>query len=237
MAFAAIAGILDSSSDEEEVGGRARDFSIDSVSDLLLYRSTRLSRPTFLFIKNLLNNRLERMTRRSNAISVDLQLYLAFQFFASGGFQWLVGNTVHVSQATASRTIHAVVGALVEIAPQFIRFPEINEYAANKQQFYRIGARGQFNAGFPNVLGAIDCTHIQIQKPAINPEQYVDRFFHHSINVQLTCLADLRIINVLAAYPGGNHDSYIWRNSRLRQELVNGTLPDGWLIGMHIIYH
>jgi hypothetical protein len=216
-------------SEDEELA--REEFSINSVPNLNLYKSTRVTRPTFLHIKGLIGERLARRTRRSKAVSVDLQIYLALQFLASGGFQWLVGNTVNISQATASRIIHSVVDALVEISDQFIRFPQEADLANIKQQFYEIGQRGRLHWGFPNVLVVMDCTHIRLQKPREYPEQYVDRFFHHSINVQLVCGPDLKIFNVLAAYPGGNHDSYIWRNSALRTALVDGNFADGWLIG------
>jgi hypothetical protein len=49
-----------------------------------------------------------------------------------------------------------------------------------KQQFYEIGQRGRLHWGFPNVLAVMDCTHVLLQKPREYPEQYVDRFFHHS---------------------------------------------------------
>ncbi|KAJ3640445.1 hypothetical protein Zmor_003740 [Zophobas morio] len=175
---------------------------------------TRLKRRTFIYVRNLIANNLIRKTKRSNAVSVDLQLYVKLQFLANGGFQWLIGNTTQISQASASRIIR-VVDSLVEISDQFIKFPSV----------------GRFHCGFPNVLGTIDCTHVRLQKPSQNPDQYVDRFFHHSINVQLVCGPDLRILNVLAAYPGGNHDAYIWRNSALRTAFLDGVFPDGWLIG------
>ncbi|XP_046400842.1 protein ANTAGONIST OF LIKE HETEROCHROMATIN PROTEIN 1-like [Ischnura elegans] len=104
---------------------------------------------------------------------------------------------------------------------------------------------------FPGILGAIDCTHVKIKAPHVNDEVYpehlyVNRHGYHSINVQLViyicsmnignqiCDYDLNILNVNARYPGGTHDSFIWRSSNIYRALENahsvGTL-DGWLIG------
>ena len=37
----------------------------------------------------------------------------------------------------------------------------------------------------PNVAGAIDCTHIPLAAPSVNPEQYVNRKGNFTINTQL----------------------------------------------------
>jgi len=57
-----------------------------------------------------------------------------------------------------------------------------------KQQFYSM-------AGFPNVIGCIDCTHVKVIAPSRNEYEYVNRKGYHSINVQLICDADLKILN------------------------------------------
>lgn len=40
-------------------------------------------------------------------------------------------------------------------------------------------------AGFPNVLGCIDCTHIRLKKPNNNEADFVNRKGYHSLNVQV----------------------------------------------------
>ena len=57
-------------------------------------------------------------------------------------------------------------------------------------------------AGFPNVIGCIDCTHIRISGPHQNEHEYVNRKGVHSINVQLVGNADLSIINAELNWPG-----------------------------------
>lgn len=39
--------------------------------------------------------------------------------------------------------------------------------------------------GFPDTIGAIDGTHINIPAPIINPETYVNRKGQHSIQLQV----------------------------------------------------
>ena len=76
--------------------------------------------------------------------------------------------------------------------------------------FFKKSAGGQAlidssPSGFPNVIGAIDCTHVRIQAPSGPVEaDYVNRKSFHSLNVQV-CLCTsrgqlsihLRVKNVL----------------------------------------
>ena len=62
-------------------------------------------------------------------------------------------------------------------------------------------------AGFPNVVGVLDCTQIRIQAPTENESAYVNRKNQHSINVQLMCESNYRISNAVIQYPGSVHDS------------------------------
>ncbi|CAI6355515.1 unnamed protein product [Macrosiphum euphorbiae] len=74
--------------------------------------------------------------------------------------------------------------------------------------------------GFPGVCGCIDCTHIAIVPPSgilreenDYPEHlYVNRKNYHSINTQLICDVNLKILSVNALFPGSTHDSHIWNN-------------------------
>nr|CAI5859964.1 unnamed protein product [Callosobruchus analis] len=42
-------------------------------------------------------------------------------------------------------------------------------------------------AGFPNVIGAIDGTHIKIRKPKTDSESYINRKGFYSVNLQAVC--------------------------------------------------
>lgn len=85
-------------------------------------------------------------------------------------------------------------------------------------------------AGFPNVIGAIDGTHIRIQAPATHEHLYVNRKGYHSINVQAICNAKLKIINCVARWPGSTHYSRILMNSQIHNAFQRGDVQ-GVLLG------
>ncbi|XP_050056224.1 putative nuclease HARBI1 [Aphis gossypii] len=125
-----------------------------------------------------------------------------------------------LSQPSVSRCISEVVTALnlPEIFNAWVKFPKnINELNDIRNGFYR-------NTGFPGVVGCIDCTHVAITPPSTNlnlnenqhPEYiYVNRKGYHSINVQLICDSNLKILNVNALFPGSTHDTHVWNNSKV----------------------
>ncbi|KAK0147678.1 putative nuclease HARBI1 [Merluccius polli] len=53
----------------------------------------------------------------------------------------------------------------------------------------------------------------------------------HSINTQIICNANTSLLNVVARWPGGTHDSFILQNSSVGVHLQAGAVEDGWLIG------
>lgn len=127
------------------------------------------------------------------------------------------------------RYVHEVAEAIYNhLTADFIQFPTtraaMNEM---KMQFMN-----KFN--FPGVIGAIDGSHIAILKPREEEYNFINRKGFHSLNVQLICDADLKIISVNANYPGSTHDAFIWRNSMAKNFLANQYslgLRRTWLIG------
>ncbi|XP_032690439.1 putative nuclease HARBI1 isoform X1 [Odontomachus brunneus] len=87
---------------------------------------------------------------------------------------------------------------------------------------------------FVGAIGAIDCTYINIKGPIQHEEAYVNHWGDHTINTQVICDPDLKILNVNARYPGARHDAYIWSNSpvrRIMERKFNNGERNTWLIG------
>lgn len=103
--------------------------------------------------------------------------------------------------------------------------PAGNALQQTIQKFYNI-------ARMPGVVGAIDCTHIQILRPSVeNSEVFRCRKGYFSLNVQAVCGPDLCFHNVVARWPGSAHDSRIFQNSRLCAELEAELNPSYHLLG------
>lgn len=87
---------------------------------------------------------------------------------------------------------------------------------------------------FPGVVGALDGIHIAVLKPK-EEHNFINRKGFHSINAQIICDINLKFLSINANYPGSRYDSFVWRNSGLRQHFVNqhakNALRGTWLIG------
>lgn len=71
--------------------------------------------------------------------------------------------------------------------------------------------------------------HKNVQK--LQSENYRNRHGYFSMNVQTICDANLRIMNVVARWPGSAHDATIFANSDVRQELERGKYGNYLIVG------
>ena len=198
---------------------------LNDMTDNEIFQRTRFTRSRVEELREMVENDLLRNTARSHAVPVETQLLAALQFYATGSCQWLLGRSCGLSQSAISHSINDVTDALVKLAPTFIKFPADNHTVrATKQAFFQM-------AHFPNVVGAIDGTHVPIRAPAANEDVFVNRKGVHTINVQAVCDANMVVTDLVAKWPGSSHDSFIWRSSGLYQLFSRGRAPEGWLLG------
>jgi nuclease HARBI1 len=170
-----------------------------------------------------LNASLKRQYDSKRGLTVSDQVLIALRFYATGSFQIVCGDTIHVSQASISRCIMAVTKALLSLRETVIQFPD--DLNVVKKAFYEINA-------FPGVIGVVDGTHIPIYKPPgiMEAEIYRNRKAYFSINAQITCGPNMTIYNIVSRWPGSTHDNRIFENSRLHYRLSSGELA-GILLG------
>lgn len=216
-------------SDEEE-SWPTRTFKdrmnpLEHYTDVEFRNRYRISKNVLCQIMQLLQH-LAPMTLRNHAISAVEQVLLTISFLATGGFQITVADHVRVHKSTACRIIKKVSNEIAKLRPVFVRMPTTEvERARIRNGFYSI-------SGFPNVGGAIDCTHVKIQSPGgTSAELFRNRKGYFSLNVQAVCNADLRILDVICRWPGSVHDTTIFNDSPIRAEFEIGMYGSDVLLG------
>ena len=187
-------------------------------------RRFRFTKETVFHLINLLKNVVEPDTKRSYSVPSHLQILITLQFYATGTFQITIGDLIRVHQTTVCRIIKRVSIAIANKRNKFIIFPQGQNINVAMEAFYNL-------AQFPQVVSAIDCSHVPIANPGGEEAmRYINRKGFHSLNCQFTCTSDLRFTSVVARWPGSCHDSRIFRESRLCAQFEEGRLQ-GVLVG------
>uniref|UniRef100_A0A667ZBL6 DDE Tnp4 domain-containing protein n=1 Tax=Myripristis murdjan TaxID=586833 RepID=A0A667ZBL6_9TELE len=174
---------------------RERLNPLDKYDDIGLYSRFRFPRAEIQRITDLLAADLQHHTDRNGALSPSLQVCLALRYFATGSFQNLVGDSIQVHKSTRFN--------------EYVKFPT-QQQNVTRQKLHQI-------AGFPDLLGCVDGTHVRIKGPKSNENDFVNRKGYHSINTQIVCDADL-------------HDIFILKQSSLWRDYEAGRYP-GRLLG------
>ncbi|KAK3095416.1 hypothetical protein FSP39_014413 [Pinctada imbricata] len=187
----------------------------------------RFSKETVDCIIDLLEPYLCRPTLRSHSLSSRSQVEMPLRFYATGDKMRTIGDTLGYHVSSVSRSVRDVSDALTEVASEYIKWPDNLEKRTIKRGFFDI-------AGFPGVIGAVDGTHVRIIGPSEHENVYVNRKGFHSLNIQGICDHQGRFRNIVAKWPGSNHDSFIFRESDLGAFLEarhRGIDVDGVLLG------
>ncbi|KAJ4430622.1 hypothetical protein ANN_19211 [Periplaneta americana] len=141
---------------------RRNDFT--DLSEAKFLERYRISKAVTLKVLEEIQERLEYHNQRNYPLSSMHQLLIALRYYASGSFQLVMADNAGVSKATVCRTISKVSAAIGALRPNYINNLQQENIAEIKRGFYDL-------AHFPGVVGALDCTHIQIQSPGWNREQ------------------------------------------------------------------
>lgn len=138
----------------------------------------------------------------------------------------VVADFAGVSESAACVIVRDVTEAIARLRRDYIYMPRTPETILDVQlEFYRI-------ARFPKVVGSLDCTHIEIESPGGNEaEYYRNRKGWFSWNVQTICDANLRILDIVARWPGSTHDQTIFNNSSVKRTFVTGLMGDSLILG------
>lgn len=121
-----------------------------------------------------------------------------------------------------SRVVTRTLNVIAQLATESIVMPRTREELMSlKDRHYRMVNPN----GIPNVLGFIDCTHVRIYSPGHeDAEIFRNRKGYYSINVQAVGNSKLKVMDLVARWPGSVHDSTIFDNSVLKVSTVKSTV-------------
>ncbi|KAJ1179895.1 hypothetical protein NDU88_005126 [Pleurodeles waltl] len=162
--------------------------------------------------------------RHPTGIPPLVQVLSVLHCLASGSFQTTVAIASGMSQPMFSNVLSRVLSALLKHMCSYIVFPQVEDLPTVKGDFYAL-------AHIPNIIGAIDGTHVALIPTRRSKHVYRNRKSYHSMNVQMVCLADQYISYVNAKFPGSVHDAYILRNSSIPYVIGQLQRHHVWLIG------
>lgn len=92
---------------------------------------------------------------------------------------------------------------------QFIKFPLTRQEITDKINEF------EETYGIPQIVGAIDGCHIEINAPPRNHEDYYNPKQHYSVILQGIVHSSLKFIHATVGYLGSIHDSRVFRLSGL----------------------
>ncbi|XP_059049826.1 putative nuclease HARBI1 [Achroia grisella] len=167
-------------------------------------------------------------TQRSNGIPFPLKVLVTLSFLVSGSHQKLIGKDFHIniSQKSVSRIIKIIIESLNMVLDQWVVFPStVMQREQVKEGFYR-------KYHFPETIGCLDGTYVEIVSPREDEEAFYDRKGQYSIHAQIVCDADTTIIAVCCRFGGAASNTYIWNKMNIRSYIENMSRQGetGWIL-------
>ena len=179
----------------------------------------RVNRDTFRFICQTLAIDIQKQdTQFRDAIPVPKRVATALWRLGTKECFRSVGNNFGLGKATAKIVSNDVVHALVNRYDDFVKFPETEqETRATINKFQQLG-------NFPQVMGAIDGTYIQIIATKEDKDDFYFRKGYPAVILQGTVGADMKFIDVCTGFPCSLHDAQVFRLSNLYARAVNNEI-------------
>ena len=179
----------------------------------------RVTREKFDFICQLVERDLQKEDKRlRKAIPVHKRVAIALWRYGCGNSYRTTGITFGIGKSTVIKICDEFTRALIQKKDDFIKFP------SDEEELNLAIRKMKSIAGLPNVVGALDGSHVEIKAPTSSHEDYFNRKQKCSINLQGTVDGTGMFIDVITGWPGSMHDARVLRLSSLYRKATNDEI-------------
>ncbi|MBW0525384.1 hypothetical protein O181_065099 [Austropuccinia psidii MF-1] len=190
-------------------------FNIDGLFQMRdddFKQAMKTSKDVFIYIYNKIKDHSSFQNHSTcKQLPISHQLALTLERLGSNGNAGLVGKfarNFNVGHGTVVLITRRVIRAINSYKEEYIKWPN-----SHRQCEISYLMRQE---GFEGCMGFINGTTFPLcQKPAWQGEVYFDRKTVYSINAQVLCDCDKRIIAIMAGWPGSCADSMVYKNMGL----------------------
>ncbi|CAG8798109.1 19026_t:CDS:2, partial [Cetraspora pellucida] len=160
-------------------------------------------------------------------LSTFRQIAIVLWRFANGVGIWVLEQTLGVSQGLVIHFTDRFLEALLDLEQERIKWPQGVQLTTVIQEFEH-GITG-LEHNLPNVIGAMDGSHIPIHPPINNSSRFVNRKNFHSINLLRVVDSRGRFTYIYAGEAGSVHDARVFYRSSLYYEISHNQ--EQWVPG------
>lgn len=139
-------------------------------------------------------------------------------------FYRTVSQQFGVAMSTAHGCVTDLLDAVLSNMNNIIKMPRTeDEFKALATEFYKYK--------YPNVIGAIDGSSIDVTVPDEHRIDYFTRKYSTAINLTAVCDANKKFLHITVGYSGRCHDSHIFNSSSLAKLIfTDKAIPEQYHI-------
>ncbi|XP_054289133.1 uncharacterized protein LOC129004613 isoform X2 [Macrosteles quadrilineatus] len=192
----------------------------ESASDNTWLEHFHMSKNTFYGIVGKLENcdTLVVLLNRKGSLDVSTKVAIAIYKLANACEYSVVGNLFGVHKSTVFVCLNQVCKAINDfLLPIHVRMPTLEEALDIADDFEGF-------CGLPQVIGAVDCTHIPINPPTKNCTDYKNEKDWSSMILQAVVDNKYMFRNISCNKPGTSHHALVLTDSELCRN-VEDYLP------------
>jgi len=199
-----------------------------NMPDFEFKRHFRLTRSTFEWLCCEVIPLLRRNNNEPGIIGLawEQKIGASLWFLATGECFRSIGERFGMGESTVSYALRQFFDVIIArfLAEKIIFSNTELEINRITNGFERIGK-------IPNVIGAIDGSHIPIKAPHLFPVDYFNRKGFYSIVLQAVVDYKKKFLDICVGWPGSTHDSRILINSNLYNKFNNQNNLNKYILG------